>query len=146
MLEADDTRIFSPVVVATRTLEPRERSGIGRTPYESYGSSRRSGEESVQVAPEQATHLLTEDISETTTMTTSPLTIEVDAEAARAFEAAPADWREKMQLLLGLRLRELVAASNLSLREAMDDLGREAERRGLTPEILDSILREEDDD
>ncbi len=79
-------------------------------------------------------------------MATLPLTIDVEAETARAYlEASPED-RKKMQLLLNWRLRELVSSERVPLRVAMEDLGREAEARGLTPEILESLLAEGGDD
>ena len=48
--------------------------------------------------------------------------------------------------MLGLRLRELLVPTGITLREAIDEVRREAEANGLTPEILESILRGEDDD
>ena len=75
-------------------------------------------------------------------MATAPLTIEVDADDARAFaEASPED-RKKMQLLLRLRLKDLLEPSEVPLLELMESVGREAEARGMTPEILESILHE----
>jgi hypothetical protein len=73
-------------------------------------------------------------------MTTATISLEVDPDTARAFAEAPAEERRKLQLLLRLRLRELTTAPARSLREIMDDIGREAEARGLTPEILESLL------
>jgi hypothetical protein len=72
-------------------------------------------------------------------MATATISIEVDQEAARAFAEASADERRKLQLLLGLRLRELVAGPPKSLKEIMDTIGDRAEVRGLTPEILESL-------
>jgi len=43
-------------------------------------------------------------------ITMIPLTVPVDAETAKAFEAASAEDREKVQAFLGLRLQELVAS------------------------------------
>lgn len=62
---------------------------------------------------------------------------------ARAFSAASAADQKKLQLLLSLRLRELTARPTRPLKEVMDEMGREAEARGLTPDILDSLLRDE---
>jgi hypothetical protein len=45
-----------------------------------------------------------------------------------------------MQLLLNLRLRELVNSPSRPLKEIMDEIGTEAQARGLTPEILESII------
>jgi hypothetical protein len=74
---------------------------------------------------------------------TTTISLEVDAETARAFAAASAEERRKLQLLLNLRLRELTAHPTRPLKDVMDEIGRHAEARGLTPEILESLLRDE---
>jgi hypothetical protein len=76
-------------------------------------------------------------------MPTATIPLEVDADTAQAFSAASAEDRRKLQLLLRLRLRELTARSARSLKEVMDEIGRNAETRGLTPEILEALLRDE---
>jgi hypothetical protein len=70
----------------------------------------------------------------------STISIEVDPESARAFAAASDADRRKLELLLNLRLRELTAVPSRSLSEIMDDVGRNAAAKGLTPELLDSML------
>jgi hypothetical protein len=75
-------------------------------------------------------------------MTMSTIAIEVDAEAAKAYGAASAEEKRKLQLLLNLRLRELIDRPPRALNEVMDEIGAEAEARGLTPEILDSLLKD----
>jgi hypothetical protein len=76
-------------------------------------------------------------------MSTATISLEVDADSARAFVTASAEERQKLTLLLSLRLRELTAHPARPLKEVMDEIGRNAESRGLTPEILDSLLRDE---
>jgi hypothetical protein len=76
-------------------------------------------------------------------MATAIIPLEVDAETARAFSAASAEDRRKLQLLLRLRLRELTARPARPLKEVMDEIGRQAEACGLTPDILESLLRDE---
>ena len=76
-------------------------------------------------------------------MPTSTIAFEVDTDTARAFSAASPEDRRKLQLLLGLRLRELTARPARPLKEVMDDIGRHAEACGLTPEILESLLHDE---
>jgi len=76
-------------------------------------------------------------------MATATISLEVDADTARIFAAASAEDRRKLQLLLRLRLRELTARPIRPLKEVMDEIGRHAEARGLTPETLDSLLRDE---
>jgi hypothetical protein len=76
-------------------------------------------------------------------MATATISLEVDADSARAFCAASANERRKMQLLLSLRLRELTARPARPLKEVMDEIGRHAEAQGLTAEILETLLRDE---
>jgi hypothetical protein len=71
------------------------------------------------------------------------ISIEVEANTARAFASASAEERRKLQLLLSLRLRELTSAPARSLQDVMDDIGKRAEQRGLTPEILESLVNGE---
>lgn len=74
---------------------------------------------------------------------TEAITIKVDSEAARVFNTAPAEEQRKMEALLSLWLKEIAAADARPLKDVMDEIGREAERRGMTPEILESILNDE---
>jgi hypothetical protein len=76
-------------------------------------------------------------------MATTTITLEVDEDAARAFSAASAGEQRKLQLLLRLRLRELTLRPQRSLTEVMDEIGRDAAAAGLTPEMVQSILRNE---
>jgi hypothetical protein len=76
-------------------------------------------------------------------MAITTISLEVDADSARAFSTASVADRRKLQLLLSLRLRELTARPARPLKEVMDEMGREAEARGLTPDILESLLRDE---
>lgn len=78
-------------------------------------------------------------------METAPITIEVDAAAAQAYAAASPEMQWKIQILLSLHLRDLTLKPRRSLLETMDKLSAEAEANGLTPEILESILRGEDE-
>ena len=76
---------------------------------------------------------------------TEPITINVDPEAAhlqeRLVNASP-DQRQKLELLISLHLRSFTQPPARSLTEVMDEIGRKAEERGLTPEILEEILRD----
>jgi len=76
-------------------------------------------------------------------MATAIISVQLDADAARAFASASAEDRRKLELLLSLRLRELTARPARPLKEVMDEIGRHAESCGLTPEILESLLRNE---
>jgi hypothetical protein len=74
-------------------------------------------------------------------METRPITIRVDADAARAYEAATAEERRKLDALLSLKLTE-AAREARPLEEVMSEISRRARERGLTPEILDRLLDE----
>ena len=76
-------------------------------------------------------------------MSTEAITIQVDSEAASAFNRAPAEEQRKMEALVSLWLKEIAAADSRPLKEVMDEIGREAQRRGMTPEMLESILNGE---
>jgi len=76
-------------------------------------------------------------------MATVPITIQVDEGAAKAFAAAPAEEKRKMELLLSLRLQDLTVAPQRPLRTVMDEIGAQAEARGITPEIVESLLHGE---
>jgi hypothetical protein len=76
-------------------------------------------------------------------MSTESISINVDADAARTFCAATPVERRKIELLLSLRLRELTSKDARSLREIMDEIGNQAESRGLTPDVVESLLRDE---
>ena len=76
-------------------------------------------------------------------MPTATISLEVDADAAQAFTQSSAENRRKLQLLLRLRLRELTTGPARPLKEIMDEIGEQAEARGLTPEILESLLHDD---
>ncbi len=69
------------------------------------------------------------------------ITIPLDKETARAYDSATPEEKRKMQALLGLWLRELAAGEPSSIEQVLDEVGRKARARGLTPEILDSLLK-----
>ena len=71
-----------------------------------------------------------------------PITVHVNVEAARIFEAASEEQRRKIEALLSLKLTE-VTREKRTLEEVMSDLSQKAQERGLTPEILGSILNEQ---
>lgn len=69
------------------------------------------------------------------------ITIPLDPETARAYDSASPEEKRKMEALLSLWLRELATGEYPSLQQVLDEVGRKAKARGLTPEILDSILK-----
>ncbi|MGC1309340.1 MAG: hypothetical protein WA885_19135 [Phormidesmis sp.] len=76
-------------------------------------------------------------------MTDTTISIRVDETTALAYSQASAEEQKKIQILLGLRVNELFTQSGISLQQVMDEIGAKAEARGLTPEILETLLRDE---
>jgi len=75
-------------------------------------------------------------------MDTREITIRVDAEAAKVYAAASEEEREKIDLLLSLRLSQVTGPSS-SLEQVMRETSEAARARGLTARDLDELLREE---
>jgi hypothetical protein len=69
------------------------------------------------------------------------INIQVSPEAAKAFRNASESERKKLELLLNLRLLEVTRARK-PLEEVMREISRSAQQRGLTPEILDDLLKD----
>lgn len=72
-------------------------------------------------------------------MTTTRITLQVDADLAQVYRSASANDQSKLQLLLNLWLRELFVRST-SLAALMDELSDKAQERGLTAEKLEAML------
>ncbi len=73
-------------------------------------------------------------------MATATITIELDEDAARIYTTGAEEEQQKMRLLLSLWLRDFAASPTVPLRELMDEISDKAQARGLTPEILDTLL------
>lgn len=76
-------------------------------------------------------------------MATEQITLKIDADAARIFKSASPNDREKLELLLGVMVKEYAAGDVGSLRGTMDEIAEKARERGLTPDILESVLKNE---
>ncbi len=76
-------------------------------------------------------------------MATATISIPVDPEAAQAFANASPEQQRKLALLLSLRLRELTMEPVRPLNVIMDEIGAQAANRGVTPAIVDDLLRDE---
>lgn len=74
-------------------------------------------------------------------MPNARISIPLDPQTARAYGATRAEERVKIQALVGLWLRELTTRDLPSLQQVLDEAGRKAQERGLTPEMLDSLLK-----
>ena len=72
---------------------------------------------------------------------TERITVTVDSEVAEKYRSASKSERLKLDWLVSLHLRNLMGPRR-PLEETMRELSREAQERGLTPEILQSILDE----
>ncbi len=68
------------------------------------------------------------------------ITIQVSPAAAKAYRKASETERKKMELLLNLRLLE-VTRTRKPLEDVMRETSRSAQARGLTPEILEELLK-----
>jgi hypothetical protein len=75
------------------------------------------------------------------TMPNPTITIPLDPQTARAYDSAAPEEKQKIQALLSLWLRELAAGQYSSLQAVLEEVGRKAKAQGLTPEILDSLLK-----
>jgi len=74
-------------------------------------------------------------------MKNSTITIPLDAQTAQAYNSASPVEKRKMQALLSLWLRELTTGDYPPLDQVLDELGAKAKARGLTPDILESLLK-----
>jgi len=67
-------------------------------------------------------------------MDTREITIRVDAEAAKGYAAASEEEREKIDLLLSLRLSQVTGPS-APLEQVMREISESARARGLTEKL-----------
>jgi hypothetical protein len=74
-------------------------------------------------------------------MATKTISIPLDAETAKAYESAPADEKKKIGALVSLWLRDLAKTGPGALGAVLDETARKARARGLTPELLESLLK-----
>ena len=74
-------------------------------------------------------------------MANRTITIPLDPQTARAYQAAGPAEKRKMQASISLWLRELAGGRRAWLAQLLDEVGWKAKKHGLTPEILDSLLK-----
>lgn len=72
-------------------------------------------------------------------MSVASVSVPLDSETAIIYSRASAEDQKKLRLLLSLWLREF-ALSPRPLKAIMDEISEKAQARGLTPEILESLL------
>jgi hypothetical protein len=75
-------------------------------------------------------------------METKPIKIHVNLEAAHIFETAPQEQRRKIETLISLKLTQM-NRDKRTLEAVMSNISQKAQAKGLTTEILDSILNEQ---
>jgi hypothetical protein len=75
-------------------------------------------------------------------MTMEEITIRVSPKVAEAYRDSTEDTRQRLDALLELRLRDVLESTE-SVTDLMRVIGRNAQARGITPEILESILNDE---
>lgn len=73
-------------------------------------------------------------------MVSQSISIPLDTATASAYAAASDRERRQLQLLLRLRLRELTERPPRPLGQILDEAGRAAADRGLTPEAVRELL------
>lgn len=70
------------------------------------------------------------------------ITVSVDPEVAELYRSASATDRRKLDLLVNLRLQDATRPGR-TLQKIMNEVSRNAQARGLTRDVLESILDEE---
>ncbi len=74
-------------------------------------------------------------------METQAITIRVSPEAAHVYHTATAEQQRKLEAFLSLKLTEVARTTRL-LEDIMHEMSCNAQARGLTPEILETLLHE----
>lgn len=80
-------------------------------------------------------------------ITKEEITIKVPSEVAEAYRNASEEEREQIEVRIAVLLKSSMTSRQeaiVKLRQTMDEIGRRAGERGLTPEILESILNDEE--
>jgi hypothetical protein len=76
-------------------------------------------------------------------MSTEMITVAVDPRAAQAFNALSDTEQRKLGILLSLQVLD-ATETNETLEELMRRISRNARVRGLTPEILEELLHDDE--
>jgi len=75
-------------------------------------------------------------------MSDATIVLPIDEATATIYNAASQAEKHKIQVLFRVLLREVTLNPDVSLTQFMDEVGKKAQERGLTPEILEGILRD----
>lgn len=76
-------------------------------------------------------------------MTIATLRVPLDDRTAQALQTTSPEKQALLHQMIGYLVQQFVESTPESLFALMDDMSREAAANGLTPEILESILRDE---
>ena len=76
-------------------------------------------------------------------MLTETITLQVESDVARFYNDAPQTDKQKLQALFGNWLKHYAEADVDSLKRTMNEISRNTQSKGLTPEILESLLADE---
>ncbi|MGH9897884.1 MAG: hypothetical protein ACRD4L_03410 [Pyrinomonadaceae bacterium] len=76
-------------------------------------------------------------------MLTKIITLQIEANAARFYNDAPNSDKQKLQVLFETWLKQYAEADVESLKRTMDEISRNAKNRGLTKEVLESLIADE---
>lgn len=74
----------------------------------------------------------------------STITIPIPDALARIYERASEDEKRKAQWLVELVLRDLFRTDSESLIDVVRDVSERAAQRGMTPALLEELLRDDD--
>lgn len=75
-------------------------------------------------------------------MKTTEITIEVEPSTAELYLSAPEQQKRQLNLLLSLYIQDAISSAR-PLKEVIRQASAEAQANGLTPDILDELLRDE---
>jgi DNA-binding protein YbaB len=73
-----------------------------------------------------------------------PITLQLDSDAVEVFKMISDTDKEKLEILVSSLFKEYKKSSIETLKQTMDEISQKAQERGLTPEILEEILSEEE--
>ena len=79
-------------------------------------------------------------------MTREEITIKVPSDVAEAYRNATKEQQEQIEARIAVLLKSSMTSRQVGitkLRQTMDEIGGRAAERGLTPEILQSILNDD---
>ena len=75
-------------------------------------------------------------------MMTTEITIQLSPDLADRYQGASSEVQQKAQFLLDILLNEL-ASPPRPISVVMDEISENAQKRGLTPDILEALLEDE---